>query len=212
MNNKNLIIVLALTLLIDGGLYFRASRVEQVAKDKILIPSPDNQFHYVPKWYTYRDGKYGFSVTYLDYQNVRAETEMNTSNSKIYPWANLKKYGMYFVSFADGDMWESVVWVFETDLPLKEFVSRKLEAEKKQNDEYNAKNSTGGYLVTVIDKETMVSGYHAVIYHGYIKGDEGHIAERNLLVKTPQGIFQFTTRVGEPYYNNYFIESVKFDK
>lgn len=213
MNKKYLAVsIMVLCLVIGGATYFPFFKMVSISTTKEQVPPLDDQFHYVPKWNTYHNDKYGFSVSYLDYQKITAQAENNSSIYTHYQWTEVRKNGIYFVGFSDGDMWESVVTVYETDLKLKEFVAKMLEAEKMENDKYVSKKIDSGYLVTVIDSETSVSGHSAVLYHGYIKGTKEHIAERHLLVKINRGIVDFNTRMGEPYYNTYFIQSVRFEQ
>ena len=156
-------------------------------------------------WKKYHDNKYGYTVSYQDGLTINTDHSNPSTFFGSSDWMKIGENGSDNVSFSDGIGgygWMSVQ-VMDTPLSAKEYVA----AMKK--------TETGAYgtPISVVDKEMVVSGVPAIVYHTEMKGyvyPDGIGENKNLILRKGNVLFIFGSR-GNAETDNYFVQSVRFD-
>ena len=199
MNKKYIFVFGVVLLILCGAIGFVVSK-------KIPASSPENN---IVKWAKYHNEKYGFSVSYPDYLKITdSGRKNNPSYDEYMNWAKLGKNGTNEIIFSDG-MLLFAVDVIDTSLSLKDYTSAMLKAEKIKNEKEGHQFS---FTITVIDKETTISGLPAILFHQEINKESYPASGENkhLLVKKGDIMFEFQGRIGSPF-DEKVIQSISFN-
>jgi hypothetical protein len=197
MSKKNsLILIVTICLLIGGVAFFTIQN-----KPTDVTPQPVGQ----PKsivWKEYRDVKYGYTISYEDTLTIKSDHSDASAFADYASWMKIGKNGSDSISFtdgADGFGWRSVV-AMDTLLTPKEYLSA-MKANEMEKD---------GSDVVVIDKETIISGIPAIIFHHETKGQPYPNGDENthVLLKSKDILFEFSARGGSG--DDHFIQSIQF--